>query len=85
MYVFSDSEKVEQIPEFRLDMALTIREAIRAMIDNREYDAVIVDPEGEILSVVKVKDLNEALRLGHSSSTTLQQIILSKIVEKMFS
>ncbi len=67
----------------KLGMDMTIREALRVMIDNRRYATRVTDCD-ETIAVITVGELREAMRQGINSSTTLQQLLLGKLFKEIF-
>ena len=79
--------KVEQLhdsPELTLDKYMTIKKAIRVMIDNRKYSATVTDEDDTPIATVNVKDLREALSLGYSSSTNLEKLLWGTLFSEIF-
>jgi hypothetical protein len=73
----SDSELV-------LDKSLTIKKALRVMIDNRKYTATVTEEDGSPITTVNVKLLREALSLGYSSTTSLEKLVWGNLISEVF-
>ena len=84
MKTLSDAVKPQDSHEFNLDKCLTIREALRIMIDNRKYSATVIDGDGGTIGSVNVKGLREAISLGYSSSSSLEQLLWGILISDIF-
>ena len=65
------------------DKRITIKQAIRTMIDKKAYTCTVTDKD-EIIAELRAGDLLRATMEGYSSHTTLEKILLGKIFEKIF-
>ena len=63
---------------------MSIRKALRVMIDNRKYSATVIDEDEEPVVPVNVKGLREALSLGYSSSTSLEELLWGTLLSEIF-
>jgi hypothetical protein len=79
-----DVEQSRDFPELNIDKHMSIRKALRVMIDNRKYSATVIDENEEPFATVNVKSLREALSLGYSSSTSLEELLLGTLISNMF-
>lgn len=80
----SSAEQVQSSSELTLDKHMSIRKALRVMIDNRKYSATVIDEDEEPIAPVDVKGLREALSLGYSSSTSLEELLWGTLLSEIF-
>jgi len=80
----SSAEQAQSSSELTLDKRMSIRKALRVMIDNRKYSATVIDEDEEPIAPVNVKGLREALSLGYSSSTSLEQLFWGNLLSEIF-
>jgi hypothetical protein len=80
----SSAEQAQSSSELTLDKRMSIRKALRVMIDNRKYSATVIDEDEEPIAPVNVKGLREALSLGCSSTTSLEELLWGTLLSEIF-